>query len=163
VKHNILGCNQYILSQGHEAVAVEQHPPQGVFVGEHAGLVINTFSLSATAGGHAIGWSNVSNVDGQIVSQGHEAVAVEQHPPQGVFVGEHAGLVINTFSLSATAGGHAIGWSNVSNVDGQIVSQGHEAVAVALLEAGAEVAVKDVNPKPCSSFSSLFAKSNPKT
>jgi len=36
-------------------------------------------------------------------------ILVEQQPPQGVFVCDHAGVVINKFSLNRTAGVQGVG------------------------------------------------------
>jgi len=60
-----------------EILVEQQQPPQGVFVCDHAGPVVNTFSLRfATA-----------------------SRSVQQQPPQGVFVYDQAGLLINKFML----------------------------------------------------------------
>ena len=53
-------------------ILVEQQPPQGVLVCDHAGLVINAFSLSSEF------WPKT---------------------PQGVLLRGHAGLVINKLSV----------------------------------------------------------------
>jgi len=101
-------------------ILVEQQPPQGVFVRDDAGLVINKLSQNAglvinkfsqnlvpalvDASMRSTAWSagfwegtpffkNVQRVR-------ETEIQVEQQPPQGVFICDHAGRVINKFSLA---------------------------------------------------------------